>query len=330
MNQPLFSSNKIKQVTNLLLVIALLFVTAVTYLPVSAANSVDDHGGFHLEDLKPEKALVNSPDITLSLKGRGFVAGAVVLWDGVKELTPTSITEKSIQVLVTADMLTAVGVFHVSVKNPDGAISNSESFRVVLAPMFKPMISRLNPNKVNVETGAAGTTFELKIFGKNFIPAAVINWYDPITLLTTALTKVGDCLPKLCTVTVDKGLIAQKNEVKITVTNGTVVSKPKSLKIVFPKPILTSMDPSTAAAGSPLITLNLVGDLFQADSIVRWEEHALPGPIIFTDAQHISVEVPASYLVKAGEFDVDVVNPGTGHSRELEFHVTGGVNTEEH
>jgi len=316
---------------NIMIIAALLVTVVGMVLPVSASSPADeDHSGFYLEDLSREKAALNSSPFTMRLEGSGFVTGAVVLWEGVTELTPSSLTDHIIQVAITADLLTVPGTFHISVKNPDTTISNAKHFIVSTSSATRPVISRLNPKKVYVETGADGMTFQLLVYGRNFLPAAIVKWYDPKTALTTELTKSFDCAPTLCTVTVDKALISHKTEVKITVANGLDVSKSKSLEVKMPTPLLTSMDPAQADPGSPDITLNLVGDRFQVNSVVRWNEHALPGPVTFTDAQHISVVVPAAYLVKSGKKEVDVYTPYAGHSRDLHFIVTGATSKKEH
>jgi hypothetical protein len=327
MKQSVSKQNHLMKWLNVLLIAVLVVVTGAATLPVSAASTSAHPVGLYLEDLEPERAKLNAAPFTLTLEGQGFVSGALVEWE-TTELTPTSVSDHKIKVDIGASLLAAAGTFHIAVKNPDGTLSNSKHFKVYIPPAMVPQIKRLNPAKVNVEVGATGT-FELKIYGKNFDPAAQVNWYDPITTVTTPLTKVGDCTPQLCTVTVDKALIGQKNIAKITVVNGTVSSNPKSLPIVLPRPVLTSMDPSSANAGSAAVTLNLVGDRFQADSIVKWDDKALPGPVTFVDAQHILIVVPAEFLVHSGEFDVSVSNPGTGHSRELEFHVLGSTPEDE-
>jgi hypothetical protein len=306
---------------NLLIVLAMLVVIAGTVFPVHAEGPGEHpHSGFYLASVKPEKVLVNSADTTLTLKGSGFLTGATVLWEITSELTPTLISDRSLQVLIPASMLTVPGVFHLAVKNPDGTISKTRLFKVFV---IHPKISRLNPGKVFVEANAAGQTFQLLVYGKNFQPDAVVNWYDPITLVTTPLTKVNDCTPTLCTVSVDKALIAVKNTIQITVANGTDISKPAKFKVMMPKPILTSMDPASAAAGSPALTLNLTGEYFTADSIINWGKTALAGPVTFTDAQHISIEVPVELLANPGKFPVSVSYPTGERSKPKKFIVTG-------
>lgn len=301
-----------------LLAVMVFGLTGLVTEPVSAKGPVQEK--LVLSRLSKVQAGLNSAPFNLFLMGQGFKTGAVVLW-GDKEFTPFEGSSRILKVAVTAELLAVPGEYRLKVQNPDGKVSNYKKFRV-LNRYDKPVITALKPNKVYAQADAAGQTFELKIYGRSFIPQAEIKWYDPISKVTTTLTRVGDCTPRLCVATVDKALIATRNMPRITVVNGTARSNFKVLLVKASRPVLTSMDPEGAAAGSDAFVLNLTGDKFMKDSRVMWGEDRLPGMITFVDSQHISVEVPAEYLVDPGEVEVKVVNTGGGASGALVFTIT--------
>ncbi|HEX9371980.1 MAG TPA: choice-of-anchor Q domain-containing protein, partial [Roseiflexaceae bacterium] len=85
----------------------------------------------------------------------------------------------------------------------------------------------------------------------------------------------------------------------------TVVGEPVNLP-----PLLLSLDPETATAGSGELTLYLNGADFAQGAKVRWNNTDLtPFNII---SSQIAVKVPANLLAAAGTAQVSVVNPDPG------------------
>lgn len=74
------------------------------------------------------------------------------------------------------------------------------------------------------------------------------------------------------------------------------------------RPIVLSMSPTSAPAGSPGMNVVLTGFGFGPSSIVNWKDSARPTQLLSTN--QIQAAIPASDLASAGSFKVTVQNPG--------------------
>lgn len=98
---------------------------------------------------------------------------------------------------------------------------------------------------------------------------------------------------------------------------------------LLPAPVISSISPNTAPAGSSGLTLTVNGSNFvqtNAQSVVQWNGVDLPtpNPATFSTTQ-LKVAVPQSLLVSAGEAQVTVFtpSPGGGTSNAANFIVFG-------
>jgi hypothetical protein len=89
-----------------------------------------------------------------------------------------------------------------------------------------------------------------------------------------------------------------------------------------PVPVLSSISPSSATAGSAALTLSLSGSNFVSGAIVNWNGSALP--TTFVSSSGLSASVGQSLLANAGTASVNVTNPapGGGTSGSLTFTIT--------
>jgi uncharacterized repeat protein (TIGR01451 family) len=107
-----------------------------------------------LTSLLPSTALTNSSGFTLAAGGANIVSGASIEWTapgGAQTTLPGAfIGSTQLQAAIPASLLTASGVAHVAILNPDGASSGSLPFTIM------PVVSV----SVNPASGAgAGQTF---------------------------------------------------------------------------------------------------------------------------------------------------------------------------
>src|SRR5258707_59967 len=88
-----------------------------------------------------------------------------------------------------------------------------------------------------------------------------------------------------------------------------------------PMPAISTLVPSSAASGSPALTLTVSGSDFVAASTVNWDGVALATS--YVDASHLTATVPASDLTTVGAANVTVFNPtpGGGTSSALTFTI---------
>jgi hypothetical protein len=95
-----------------------------------------------------------------------------------------------------------------------------------------------------------------------------------------------------------------------------------SLAVTALPPSLSSLAPSTVAAGGPALTLTLTGSGFLSGSVVRWNGADLA--TVYASDTQLTATIPAANRASAGAASVTVFNasPGGGTSNALTFTVT--------
>ena len=84
-------------------------------------------------------------------------------------------------------------------------------------------------------------------------------------------------------------------------------------------PTLTTLSPSSAAAGGPDFTLTVNGSNFASGSVVRW--NGAPRNTTFVSATRLTAAIPAADIAAAGSASVTVQNPGGAGSNTLTFTI---------
>ncbi|HLV78757.1 MAG TPA: IPT/TIG domain-containing protein, partial [Chthonomonadaceae bacterium] len=98
-----------------------------------------------------------------------------------------------------------------------------------------------------------------------------------------------------------------------------------SLTGSFQTPGVSSLSPSSAAAGGAAFTLTVNGSNFQNGALVQWGDSGLA--TTFVSASQLTASVPASLLAAPGTVAVGVTNPGGQMSSTLTFTITPGTPT---
>jgi hypothetical protein len=88
-----------------------------------------------------------------------------------------------------------------------------------------------------------------------------------------------------------------------------------------PTPIISSLSPTSTAAGSATTTLTVSGSNFISTSTVQWNGAALTTN--YVSSSSLTATIPAANLAFGGTYSITVANPGT--SNALTFTVTGGA-----
>ncbi|HVG19985.1 MAG TPA: IPT/TIG domain-containing protein, partial [Blastocatellia bacterium] len=120
--------------------------------------------------VSPAQAIVGGPPFTLTVAGRNFKSGATVLFDQTP-LETRFISATELRAVVSATLLTGVGLRAVSVQNIDGAISNEAIFRIAPDP---PLIHSIDPPTVTEGGGES----EITIAGEKFQRGALVRVLD--------------------------------------------------------------------------------------------------------------------------------------------------------
>jgi hypothetical protein len=161
--------------------------------------------------------------------------------------------------------------------------------------------------------------FTLTVTGSRFISDSAVRWNG----LARATVFVND---GTLTATILASDLLSAGISTVTVFNpapGGGVSNGQPFRVVGlnPAPVLSSINPSSAAAGGPAFTLSLVGSNFIGFSVVRW--NGVARATNFINATHLSVIISSIDIATAGISTVTVFNPapGGGTSAGQEFVV---------
>lgn len=168
----------------------------------------------------------------------------------------------------------------------------------VLSPSG-PTLSSLSPSSKR----ACSSSFTLIVNGANFVSGAVVDWNGAD--LTTTFVSASELKAS-----VPASLIANPGTASITVEQSGATSDALTFTITNPLPVLSSISPSSANAGSPAFTLIVKGKCFLSSSKVDWNGTALT--TTFVSATELKASVPASLIAKVGTAKVTVVTPAPG------------------
>ncbi|HTQ57942.1 MAG TPA: putative Ig domain-containing protein [Bryobacteraceae bacterium] len=173
-----------------------------------------------------------------------------------------------------------------------------------------PVITSLTPSSAT----AGGPGFTLTVNGSSFASGATVDWNG--SPLATTFASASQL-----TASVPASLIASPGTATITVVNpGNLTSNQISFSINAPTPIITSLSPSSATAGSAAFTLTVNGTGFLSGATIDW--NATPLVTTFVNATQLTAVVAASLIVNPGSVAITVVNPGGVASGPFTFVVS--------
>jgi membrane-bound inhibitor of C-type lysozyme len=265
-------------------------------------------------------ATAGSSQFLLEVSGTNYQSGSVVVWTvsgTAMNLTTGFVDDHDLQATVPSSLLSTVGAALITVQNPGNAISNGVIFNV--SPGATPTLTALLPaNGVTV----GGTAFQLTASGSGFANGAQVNWINGST--TTGLATVFQDANTLNAV-VPANLITTVGTVFVDVVSegATSSSLPFSINPV-PAVTITSLNQSSATAGTVGFTLGVNGTGFNSTSVVQWSAGAGPQalPTIFVGPTEVTALIPASQLASAGTAFINVVNTGGTLSNSVAFTIT--------
>ena len=130
------------------------FVSASATPDFSTGTSVDPLPT--LVSISPQAAAAGSPDVTLSVAGNNFRAGASVLWNGTV-LETTVISASALQATIPSSVLAAAGNAVVTVSNgSDGSSAGSLAFTITSASPGTTSLLAVNLASLDIAWDAAG------------------------------------------------------------------------------------------------------------------------------------------------------------------------------
>jgi hypothetical protein len=264
--------------------------------------------------LSPASAIAGGSSFTLTVGGADFVTGSVVLWNGADRPTTYGSSTQLSAVIAAADIAGA-GTAQVTVRTPSpgGGTSAAQGFAINHP---QAMVVGLNPAAAT----AGGSAFTLTVTGTGFVSASTVTWNgaDRATTFVSA-TQLTASIPAADIAAAGTAQIAVRNPAP-----GGGLSAAVAFTFSAPPPILSSLEPTSVAAGFSQLVLTLRGVSFIAGAVARWDEEPLA--TTFRSATELAAEVPAARLQTLRDVPVTVTNPqpGGGESAALPLRV-GGV-----
>ena len=207
----------------------------------------------------PTSAVAGRPGFRLFVLGANYTTDSRIRLDGNERETRFESTNIVSTLLSSTDIATpraiAVTVF---TPGPEGGTSNQATFNVTTPPS----ITSLSPNPAIV--GSAD--FTLTVTGVNLISGSVVRWNEqPRVTEFVSSTQLKATI--LSSDVQDFGMAS----VDVDVPNfGFTNSLPINISTGNPIPGITSLNPSSANAGSGQFQLTVNGNGFVNGSVVRW------------------------------------------------------------
>jgi hypothetical protein len=293
-----------------------------TNLSIQTSSSV-------LAFVSPSTATVGAQGFTITANGSGFTTGALILWNGTA-LTTTLVSANQLTAPVPASDLAAAGTVKVAVQIPGSAqsatsnvnntttteVSNVVLFTISNSPGTPPAITSLMAST----TSAASTPycssqgFTLTVNGTNFTSDAAVTWNGAVqpttfvsaTQVTAAIPATNAAFPGSATVSVANSL-GTSNSLPFTLS--TPATAPAA-------PAITALSQTSAAAGSPTLTLTVQGSNILPCTILQW-----------TGANNVTTKLTTTYVPAAAASGSSPGNPAelTATVPAADFVITGTV-----
>jgi hypothetical protein len=140
----------------------------------------------------------------------------------------------------------------------------------------------------------------LTINGTGFASGSVAQWNS--TPLQTVVVSTNQI-----TASVTADLITSVGGAQITVVSGGATSNALAFAVVA-APVISTLSPSTVAAGGPAFTLTVNGSGFGSDATVQWNGAPLPTTVV--NAAQLTAAVPANLIASFGSAQISVLSSG--------------------
>jgi hypothetical protein len=255
-----------------------------------------------ITSLAPSSATAGTAAFTLTVNGTGFVAGAVVNFNGAAKTTTFGSATQVTAAILAADIAVG-GTVNVTVTNPaPGGGTSAPATFTINNPL--PTITTLSPNSAT----AGGAGFVLTVNGTGYVTGQSLVKFNGNAKTTTVVS------PTQLTAPITAADIATGGTFPVTVTNaapGGGVSAPVNFTVNNPVPTLTSIAPTSGVLNQS-VNLTLTGTGFVAGSIVNFGANADSGGVVSNGGNTLTITIPAAQLSVAGPVNVTVKNPAPG------------------
>jgi hypothetical protein len=235
-----------------------------------------------ITSISPPSVPAGSSNFSVIVSGTNFVSGATVQWttaNGTTMSLPTTplILNGTLQLVgsVSSSLVASPGTATITVTqtvNGSQQTSNGVTFFIGTPPSVAPIITSIVPSSMP----QGSPSFDLSVFGSNFVSGAVVQWTanGTTTSLPTTLESVNGVV--LLLAIVQPSQVTAPGTVSITVTqvvNGITLTSnavPFTVTTAPGAPMITSISPTSVPPGSSTFTLTVNGSNFMSGATVQW------------------------------------------------------------
>lgn len=262
-----------------------------------------------LSSISPTTTTAGGAAFNLTVTGSNFVSGDLVLWNG-STLSTSFVTAGQLTASVPATLIASPGTASVAVETSNGGTTTSALSFTINAPAA-PVLTSISPASAT----AGGTAFSLTLIGANFVSGDSVLWNgSPLSTSFVSGTQLTAAVPSSLIANVGTATVAVQAPGGGTTGSLSFVINPAP-------PVLSSISPSSAAAGGTGFTLTVNGANFVSGDLVLWNGSALS--TAFVSATQLTASVSASLIANAGTATVVVQGPSGGSTTNaLSFSIS--------
>ncbi len=187
-----------------------------------------------------------------------------------------------------------------SVQSNGSQLAISPGARIAINPA--PSIASLLPSS----TIATATAFSLQVNGSNFVPGSTV-YFGGLAHATTFVSS-SELTANILAADIDNGGTAV-----VFVFNplpGGGASTSVEFPVFTPTPVISSLSPSSVAAGTPSFSFDVIGTGFVTSSVINFNGSPLQSFYIGPTA--VGTGVPVALISAPGTASITVTSPGNG------------------
>jgi C1A family cysteine protease len=124
-----------------------------------------------ISSINPKTISAGSGEFTLTVKGKSIRPKSLVEWNGQWRIT-TGLSRGELFATIPAEDVVSDGTAIITIRGPDGRLSNAVPFTIGRGSGTAPKISRISPDKAQ----AGGDAFLLTVSGTRFVPGSQVKW----------------------------------------------------------------------------------------------------------------------------------------------------------
>ena len=162
-----------------------------------------------------------------------------------------------------------------------------------------PAITSISPAKL--PAGSAAST--LTIAGSGFLSTSMVEVGGAAEVTTYVSSSQ-------LTAAIPAAQLTSGAELSVIVSNGSVSSSGSTLEVDNPAPVIASVSPTSALAGTASVVLNFIGTGFVPSTVIN--VNGAPRTTTFVSPTQVSAALPSTDLASAGTLSIAAVNPAPG------------------